>query len=138
METVFSGGCKEKNAVCSAKLIVDNGYLLSVGTCVDPNVIIPKSVNTIGQKAFFRCLFLSSIVISCNIKKVSFGAFDECYNLFSVFYEGSKSDWKKLDIEYLNTPLMSAKRYYYSEKKPKIDGDFWHYVDGKPTIWQTV
>jgi hypothetical protein len=26
--------------------------------------------------------------------------------------------------------------YYYLEVEPQTDGDFWHYVDGVPTIWQ--
>lgn len=25
--------------------------------------------------------------------------------------------------------------YYYSETFPTTEGNFWHYIDGEPTVW---
>jgi hypothetical protein len=36
-----------------------------------------------------------------------------------------------------NIELENAPRYYYSETEPTEPGNYWHYVDGVPTPWET-
>ena len=49
---------------------------------------------------------------------------------------GTEKEWNAIDIEKDgNLYLIEATRYYYSENKPAAEGNYWHYVDGVPTIW---
>ncbi len=34
-----------------------------------------------------------------------------------------------------NNKLLNATRYYYSATAPTTSGNYWHYVNGKPTPW---
>jgi hypothetical protein len=62
-------------------------------------------------------------------------AFAECGNLTTVYYTGTAETWSKISIGSDNTDLTSATVYYYSDTQPTADGNWWHYVDGVPTVW---
>lgn len=81
------------------------------------NIIIPKSM----------------VIIESNV-------FNNCKQLSAVYYMGTASDWdlryRNGAISYIgNDYLKNATRYYYSETQPTEQGNYWHYVDGVPTIW---
>ncbi len=64
-----------------------------------------------------------------------------CKKFSCVYYMGTPEEWEKIEIigKYggigANIELMNATRYYYSETQPTEPGNYWHYVDGKPTPW---
>ncbi len=63
-------------------------------------------------------------------------AFYWCSNLAEVYYNGTESEWNEIAIvDNGNDSLISATRYYYSEKEPTEEGNYWHYVDGVVTKW---
>ena len=62
-------------------------------------------------------------------------AFKNCENLTAVYYQGTEAEWALINIERKNDSLLAATRYYYSEAEPTVEGNFWHYVDGVPTVW---
>ena len=99
-------------------------------------VVIPDCVTSIGDHAFFECDSLTSIEISSSVTSISYSAFWECSSLRTVFYGGTSSDWSKISIGGSgNYYLTDAIRYYYSETPPTTTVNYWHYVNGKPTIW---
>ena len=53
----------------------------------------------------------------------------------NVFYKGTRDGWNKIVGN--NSPcIMYAKIYFYSENRPSVKGDFWHYDEsGKTAIW---
>lgn len=63
----------------------------------------------------------------------------------AVFYGGNNRDaWDKTDIAVGNTRLVKdnvtikvSVVYYYSETQPTVPGDYWHYVDGVPVVWES-
>jgi hypothetical protein len=62
--------------------------------------------------------------------------FDVCTSLTNVYYQGTAVDWERIsnsadDENY----LMDATLYYFSETQPTIAGNYWHYVEGVPTVW---
>lgn len=64
------------------------------------------------------------------------GAFSNCRSLKTVYYKGTAADWGKISISNNNnSSITNTKRYYYSESKPTGSGNYWRYVDGKPTVW---
>ena len=53
----------------------------------------------------------------------------------NVFYKGTRDGWNRIVGN--NSPcIMYAKIYFYSENRPSVKGDFWHYDEsGKTAIW---
>ena len=95
------------------------------------------NVNFIGESAFANCTSLESIVIPKTLTEVEYGAFEHS-GLRAVFYMGTESEWNEIIIGSNNDKLINAERYYYLEESPKFEGNYWHYVNGVPTIWEFV
>lgn len=100
------------------------------------SVKIGNSVTFIGEEAFNNCLELDNIIIPKSLKEIEYLAFNTA-RLRVVYYMGTESDWNAINIASGNEYLINATRYYYSEKRPYFEGNYWHYVDGVPTIWET-
>lgn len=99
------------------------------------DLVIPNSINEIPEDLFmfFKC---KSVVISQSVTRIKIGAFYGCQDIKKVYYVGTKSDFEKIVIDDFNNELLDADRYYYSEEKCIESGNYWHYVDGVPTIWK--
>ena len=97
------------------------------------SITIPNSVTSIGYGAFCGCSSLESIIIPTSVTSISNFAFDGCLNLYKVLYAGSAAEWSSISVGDGNYYLKD--RYYYSEEEPTGSGNYWHYVDGVPTIW---
>ena len=83
-----------------------------------------------------------SISISDSVTSIGKNAFYYCNSLSTVYYGGTAEKWANININTGNDKLTSATRYYYFETEPALnedetayDGNYWHYVDGKPVIW---
>ena len=77
------------------------------------SIVLPKSIKNIGKEA------LASNYIEC------------------IYYKGNVADYNKIqsasDYKKASTVL-----YYYSETEPTEVGNYWHYVDSKPTAWEVT
>ena len=100
------------------------------------SVTIPDSVTTIGYEAFRFCSELTSVTIGNSVTTIGNSAFQNCYRLTNAYYTGGESEWEQITIGSNNDYLTNATRYYYSETEPTTEGNFWHYVDGVPTVWE--
>lgn len=96
---------------------------------------IGKSVETVRYSSFYGCGILESVVIPKSVKKIESYAFYQCSALESVFYAGSAEEWDKITVGKNGNDISSATKYFYSETKPESEGNFWHYLNGVPTIW---
>lgn len=104
--------------------------------------VVGDGITTVGQYAF-RCEGSNSqleyIVLPTTLTLISHAAFTNCVALKNVFYKGSSAQWEEINFDTIgNGYLVSAKRYYYRETQPVGQGKYWHYVDGKPTIWENL
>ena len=65
-----------------------------------------------------------------------------CSELSYVFYKGTPEQWSAIAFGSGNTPITNSIVCYYSETQPQgengVYGNYWHYVDGKETLWSTV
>ena len=101
-------------------------------------------VSVIREYVFGGKNNLETVVLPTTVSEISGRAF---FNqpLKSIFYEGNEEDFlfvaicddKHGTVENLEERISSGKTtvYFYSENKPEGQGDFWHYKNGIPTIW---
>ena len=83
------------------------------------SVTIPNSVNSIGKYAFKGCTSLKSITIPKSVTSIGNHAFEDCSNLKDIYYEGTKSQWEKLDINLdENITIHYGKKDDTSSDKP--------------------
>ena len=112
------------------------------------SIYIPDSITVIQGMAFHKCAELTTVIIGKSLQSVELNGFSGCSSLAEVFYEGTASEWNKIDIPKSiggggmsfgdNKELLDAERYYFSEEQPTGSGKYWHYVDGKPTPWEAA
>jgi len=70
-------------------LEIENGVLISVGSCNKSEIVIPKSVNSIGKNAFSVYTNLTSITIPNSVTSIEDHAFSGCSNLKSLILPNS-------------------------------------------------
>ena len=91
------------------------GYKAFIGCTSLTNVTIPDSVTSIGDVAFEDCTSLTSVTIPCSVTTIGYKAFKDCTSLKTVYYAGSKKDWKEIKINNKdkgNKPLLKAEIIY--------------------------
>ncbi len=104
------------------------------------SVAILGDVTSISEFAFSWCTYLESITIPSSVTSICNYAFNGCAHLTSIYYEGTAEQWNEISIGDSNS-LADATCYYYSETNPfegagaVTEGNYWHYVDGVPTVW---
>ena len=76
------------------------------------SVVIPDSVTSIGDCAFYVCTSLTSIVIPDSVTSIGTYAFYDCANLTTVYYTGSEEQWNKISFGLDNMPFTSATIHY--------------------------
>jgi len=77
----------------------------------DAAVTIPNTVTKIGSDAFW-CDDITSVTIPVSVTGIGDGAFYGCYDLETVYYEGTAAQWSKIRIALNNDPLKNAARIY--------------------------
>lgn len=107
-------------------------------------VVIPDSVTNIEYYAFQECDNLASIVIPNSVTLIDYSAFIGCNILSKMYYIGTEAEWNNIYINGTtmdgangNNALINANRYYYSESAPTTEGNFWHWVNGEPIVWES-
>ena len=128
---------------------VDNSLIRTADKTLlgtNSDYIIPGNgiVTSIGDSAFENCENLSSIKIPNGIASIGAYAFDGCYSLTDVYYDGTEEDWDKITIGTNNDPLLNATIHF---KEPEIqysqglaftsNGDGTCYVAGIGTCTDT-
>ena len=68
---------------------------------------------------------------------IKYGSRLNCNILKNVYYGGADEQWSTISIDSSNSELKTANIYYYSFEQPTSAGNYWHYVEGIPTIWVT-
>ena len=131
----LSGGVEEYTADYSYPLFdstevsfIDVGEgVSSLGSYVFGNatlesIILPSTLTDIEEDIFYRITLSPSCedeLVAAPLKEVFFrGTEDQCIQELKDQAEE-----------------VGATVYYLSETEPTVEGNFWHYVDGKPVIW---
>lgn len=72
------------------------------------DVTIPESMTSIGNYAFAWSDELNAITIAKSVTSIGKGAFSYCTGLKDVYYTGSRTQWKNIEIADENEPLLNA------------------------------
>lgn len=98
---------------------------------------MPASLLRIGNRSFYKCARLNSIILPHSLTYVDSQAFGYCENLNAIYYEGSLEKWSSVfTYEEFPNNISESIICYYSETNP-IDKlhTYWSYVDGKPVVY---
>jgi len=99
------------------------------------NIKLPDGITDIPNNTFWNCVELNEIVISNNVKTIGTKAFNVCSKLNNIFFIGNAQEFEQINIANGNNYFINAKKYYYSESQPAMDGHYWHYLENVPTAW---
>jgi hypothetical protein len=94
-------------------------------------ITIPKTIKTIFGNAFGGCGNLEQVIIPKETTRIDGTVFTACDKI-TIFCEAESkpSGWNK------NWNTWNCPVYWYREENPNVYGFFWHYEDGKPSIWK--
>ena len=123
---IFDGGIRGNNhtiEIDDIKYKIDNNYGATVSGYLenDKKIIIPSTikfegytfnVTGIGEKAFYRRVGFSDIIIPNSVTSIGNSAFGGCYRLKDVYYIGSETKWNQISIGSNNDCLKNATIHY--------------------------
>lgn len=96
-------------------------------------LIIGDNTKIINPGAFAESE-VRTVILGSGLKRIHSDAF-YCLDLEQIFYNGTKAEFEKIELED-DFPVEIDDVYYYSEEKTIAEGCFWHYVDGVATAWE--
>ena len=103
------------------------------------DLVIPDAIVLIDHNAFLGCNNLRTIVMSSSVRVLGTDVFFGCSFDTLLYYGGTEEEFQSIEGLYGllsgNGTLLRMKRFLYSETEPTEPGNYWHYVDGKPTLW---
>lgn len=99
-------------------------------------IIITGDVEIFGTGAFQGCKNLHTLVLPKSTKKIGEQAVGESL-IERICYAGTQAEWAKVSKgDSSDNPFLAGNyMFYYSEEQPTASGNYWHYVDGVPTVW---
>ena len=89
------------------------------------SITIPNGIKSIRYETFEDCTSLTNITIPSSITSINYSAFSGCTSLKDIYYEGTKSQWEKLDINLdENVTIHYGKKDNTSSDKPTQKAKF--------------
>ena len=92
-------------------------------------IIMTSSIKKIGSLSFSNCELIDYVVLSNSIEKIESAPF---HADIKIYYLGLESQSSSIE---LLSESMNYDIYFYSEQKPEVSGNYWHYLDESPKIW---
>lgn len=74
--------------------------------------VIGAGIENVRVLSFSNAVNLKSVTISKDVKTIGASAFYGCINIAEVYYEGSETEWKAIEIGTNNNAILGAKITY--------------------------
>ena len=95
-----------------------------------------SNLQVIESYCFRDCTYIKTIFLPKTINLIAANAFENC-GVNVIYYDGTISDWNKVNIEGGNEAIQNSTIYFYSSTEPVDEGNYWYYDEsGNITIWQ--
>ena len=114
---------------------LDNYSFMNCSSLKDVGIPEGTNITSIGWAAFWGCASLTQIRIPGAITYMEWATFRDCNSLERA-YVGTKEEFAQMTYNSGNDLFKAARKYYYSEERPTGWGYYWHFVDGKITVWE--
>ena len=109
----------------------DNGESMFTDTAVK-SLEIPEGVSCLGYYTFLDS-DIEYMILPSTLTEILTNALTRC-SLRHIYIRAAEGHYNDDLLEELYEET-NATIYFYSETEPTEEGNFWHYVDGKPVIW---
>ena len=106
--TYAFSGCTSLTSITISDSVTSIGESAFDGCTSLVSVTLSKSITTIEYSTFFGCSSLTSIEIPKSVTTIVNFAFCGCTNLKDVYYDGTQSEWNKINIGHSNECLTNA------------------------------
>ena len=93
----------------------DKSTLIQCPETFEGACVILEGTTTIEDCGFYDCAKLTSVTIPRSLKFIGEEAFQNCEQLAEIHYQGTMTEWEKIEKEYTN--------YDYANVVHCIDGD---------------
>lgn len=105
-------GCKNLTNVVIPDGVMSIGEAVFCGCSNLTSVEIGDGTRFISGSMFESCSSLACVVIPNSVTSIRMYAFVGCKNLITVYYKGTKREWRKINIDEGNDSLTNATRHY--------------------------
>jgi len=112
-------GCENLTDITIPDSVTSIGESAFDGCTSLVSVTLSKSITTIEYSTFFGCSSLTSIEIPKSVTTIVNFAFCNCTNLTDVYYDGTQSEWNKINIGHSNEFLTNASLHCSSTPTPE-------------------
>ena len=90
-------GCSSLTSIVIGNSVTSIGQAAFAG-CPITSIVIPNSVTSIEQDTFWLCKSLTSVTIPENVTRIGRSAFGGCSSLTSITFNGTKAQWKGINL----------------------------------------
>jgi hypothetical protein len=92
------------------------------------------------NNVFDGCKNIACVIIPKTLGKVCDSVFANCDSLSKIYYNGSSSDFKNIEVTSPysrtgNASFAKATKYFYSAKRPTEEGNFWYHFGDELAEW---
>ena len=85
--------------------------------CDFEKIVIPSGVTEIPEAAFRNCQAATELHIPESVTKIDKDAFNGDYEISAIYYEGTRLEWKKIEIAVGNNIFDAAKVVYIADEE---------------------
>jgi len=108
--------------------VISDGVITGLVNSDSIELVIPSSVNTIGESAFEGNTYIQTVVIPPSITTISNKAFKDCTNLTNVYFDGTIDEWARINISSaVSSPCYNSGNLYVLDESGSITHNGKHY-----------